>query len=680
LLLGVAACGSPAKSPKSAAAPGARDAGGGDLLAANIDPTVDPGVDFFAYANGTWLARNPIPASESSWTIGHLVNEELYAIKRKLSEDCAAAGAAKGSDQQKIGDFWATAMDEDKANALGAGPLKERLAKIDAVASPADAVKVAAELQRDGVEVFWSSAVDQDAKQSDLISVMLGQGGLGLPERDYYFNTEAGVAKVRADYPHHVARMLELLGQDHAAAEAAGQAVLEFETALAKASRTLEALRDPYANYNKMAVADLHGKTTPHVDWRPILDGYGLKEARDVIVGQPEFFAALDSLLQSTPVPVLRDYLRYHLVTEYAPFLSADLDRENFAFYGTELRGAKEQRPRWKRALDAQERAIGMIVGRIYVKDHFPPKSKQRYSEMVEAMRATYREHILALPWMSATTKQKALEKLDTMTKKVGYPDKWKDMSALTIDRSSYARNMMAAAQWRFDDAVHKFGKPVDRTEWYMTPQTWNAYYNPSNNEIVLPAAIFIIPGMDDADADDALMYGYVAASTIGHEMTHGFDDQGRQFDSKGNLADWWTKEDAEQFKALAERMVKQFDAYEPIPGLHINGEASLGENIADLGGVVLGLDSFKKTDQYKQGRKIADLTPLQRYFLGYALSWLGHQREEALRAQLLSDVHSPPKWRVNGPFADVPEFYEAFGVKAGQPMRMDESGRVRIW
>ncbi len=653
---------------------------GPDMLAANLDPSVSPRVDFFNYACGGWIQRNPIPPSEASWTIGHLVNEQLYAIKRTLNETAAQADAPAGSDQRKIGDFWAVAMDSERAEALGAGPLRELLAKIDAIRSADDAVRVAAELQRNGVGVFWSFGVGQDEKQSDLIAVQIHQGGLGLPERDYYFNSEEGVAKARAEYPSHVGRMLKLLGQPEAAAMEAGAAVMRLETAMATASRTLEARRDPYANYNKMSVDELQTKQTPHLQWRAQLDGYGLAAADSVIVGQPEYLAALDGLLQQTPVSDLQQYLRFHLVSGYASYLSPALDQEHFAFYGKTLQGSKELRPRWKRVLDAQERAMGMVVGKVFVQDYFPEKTKRRYDQMVEAIRTTYRDHIEALPWMSAATKAKAQEKLAKMSKKVGFPDHWKDYSTLVVDRGSYAGNMLRAAQWEFDDSVRKFGKPVDRTEWEMTPQTYNAYYNPSNNEIVLPAGIFMIPGLKDDDADDALVYGYAAASTIGHEITHGFDDQGRQYDVNGNLNDWWTEEDAKQFEQRAEVMAQQFDGYEPIAGLHINGHATLGENIADLGGVVLGLDAFKKTEQYQKGEKIEGLTPLQRYFLGYALGWLGHTRPERLRQQLLSDVHSPAIWRVNGPFADVPEFYEAFGVKEGDPMWRAEAVRVRIW
>ena len=348
--------------------------------------------------------------------------------------------------------------------------------------------------------------------------------------------------------------------------------------------------------------------------------------------------------------------------------------------YGEVLSGQKEQRERWKRVLDNEGKAMGMVLGKIFVQEYFPEAAKKRYVALVEAIREAYSERIDRLDWMSPETKAKAQQKLAAVMPKVGYPDKWKDYSALVIGQDSYAHNMMNAARWRFNDAVSKFGKPVDRTEWGMTPQTYNAYYNPSNNEIVLPAAIFTVPGVPDAQVDDAVVYGYAAAGTIGHEITHGFDDEGRQYDAAGNLTDWWTAEDAKKFKAHAEVMVQEFNAYEPLPGLHINGKASLGENIADYGGLLLGLDAFKKTEQYKQGEKIGGLTPLQRYFLGYALGWMSHQREERLRSRLLADVHAPAKWRVLGPLSNIPEFYEAFGIKQGDPMWRPEADRVRIW
>jgi len=651
-----------------------------DVVAGNIDTSIDPGVDFFAYANGAWLKSHPIPAEESAWGIGQVVQDELYAKLRTISEAAAAKkDAAPGSDEQKVGDFWTTAMDQPLADRLGLTPLKTELARIDAVHDVNSALDEAFALQPLGVDVFFDFAVAQDEKQSDAMAVHLAQGGLGLPERDYYFNTEQGVAKARTAYVEHLHRMFRLMGADDAAAQASAKRVMAFETALAKVSRPLADLRDPEKNYNKMAPAALTAKYTPAIAWNTRLAGWKLN-APTVIVGQPEFFSGLQALLAKTPVPVLRDYLRVHLADAYASTLSQDFDNEHFDFYGRTLSGQAEQKPRWKRVLRAENDALGMILGRIYVKDYFSEASKQRYNAMVEAVRTAYGERIDKLDWMSAATKTKAHEKLAAITKKVGYPDKWKDYSALTIGRESFAQNVMNAQRWTFNDMVSKYGKPVDRDEWEMTPQTYNAYYNPSNNEIVLPAAQFMIPGFADSEIDDAVVYGYVAASTIGHEITHGFDDQGRQFDAKGNLKDWWTKQDAERFQKRADVMVKQFNTYEPLPGLHINGEASLGENIADFGGIMIGLDAFKKTEQYQKGEKIAGYTPMQRFFLGYALGWLSQQREARLRTSLLADVHAPAKWRVNGPLSNVPEFYEAFGVKEGQPMWRPENQRVKIW
>jgi len=651
-----------------------------DVVATHIDTSINPGDDFFSYANGAWLKANPIPSQESSWGIAQVVRDDLYDKLRKISEASAAQKHAPvGSDEQKVGDFWTIGMDQALANRLGLAPLKDELARVDAVHDVNSALDAAFAMQPLGVDVFFDAGVMQDEKQSDVMAVHLVQGGLGLPERDYYFNTEEGVAKARTAYVEHLHRMFKLLGVDDATAKTSAEQVMAFETALAKVSRPLADLRDPEKNYNKMSPEQLTGKYTPAIAWSTRLENWKLKTPT-VIVGQPEFFGGLQSLLSKTPAPVLRDYLRVHLVDAYADYLSDDFEKEHFDFYRRVLSGQAEQKPRWKQVLGAENQALGMILGRIYVKDYFPESNKQRYNAMVEAVRSAYSERIDQLDWMSAATKAKAHAKLVAITKKVGYPDKWKDYSALSIGRDSYAQNMMNAHRWAFNDMVSKFGKPVDRTEWEMTPQTYNAYYNPSNNEIVLPAAQFLIPGYADNEIDDAVVYGYVAASTIGHEITHGFDDEGRQFDATGNLVDWWTKQDASRFKQRADVMVKQFNAYEPLPGLHINGEASLGENIADFGGIMIGLDAFKKTEQYRKGEKIAGYTPMQRFFLGYALGWLSQQREANLRTGLLSDVHAPAKWRVNGPLANVPEFYEAFGVKQGQPMWRPENQRVKIW
>jgi putative endopeptidase len=651
-----------------------------DVVAANIDTSIDPGDDFFSYANGTWLKANPIPASESNWGIGKLVDEDLYTKLRAISERAAAnTSAVPGSDERKVGDFWDMAMDQTRADALGIKPIEAQLAHIDAIKDRAGVLDLAFALQRENLDPFFSFGIAQDEKASDVMAVYLAQGGLGLPDRDYYFGTEAGTVKARAAYVLHLGNVLKLLGADTASAVSRAQAIMAFETSLAKVSRPLAQLRDPQKNYNKMSPSRLTRQYTPSIAWSARMKVWKLAPGY-LIVGQPEFFAGLESALSSATLPTLRDYLRIRLIDAYAPYLSTAFDTEHFDFYGRVLSGQKEQRPRWKRALDAQNEALGMVLGRIFVKEYFPESTKQRYSNLVEAIRTAYSERIDRLDWMSAATKAKAHEKLAKVKKKVGYPDKWKDYSALLVARNSYAENARNAHIWAFNDALSKFGKPVDRSEWDITPQTYNAYYNISNNEIVLPAAIFAIPGFKDSDVDDAVVYGYAAASTIGHELTHGFDDEGRQFDADGNLVDWWTAQDAARFKQRAEVMVRQFDAYEPLPGIHINGEATLGENIADFGGLVIGLDAFRKSAQYRAGLKIAGLTPEQRYFLGYALGWLYEDRSERLRKELLSDVHSPPKWRVNGPLSNIPAFYDAFKVKPGQPMYRPAADRVRIW
>jgi putative endopeptidase len=663
---GAVAASAPAHAPK-------------DFLASHLDTSVDPGVDFFQYANGGWLKAHPIPNSESSWGIGNEVDDELYARLRSISESAAKASGAPSSDQQKIGDFWATAMDTAKADALGVHPIDAELARIDAIRTRQDVLDTVFAFKPIGVGSLFHVGVSQDSKDSATMAVQVYQGGLGLPERDFYFNPEPGVAKLRTAYVAHMAHSFELLGRKPDDAKAAADRVMAFETALAKASRKLADLRDPEKNYNKMSPAELTAKYTPVIDWTARLAAWGLHPSY-VIVGQPEFFAAEDALLRDTPVPVLQDYLRYHLVDAFSPYLSSAFDAEHFDFHGRAMSGQQEQRPRWKRALDEENDAMGMVLGRIFVGEYFPAASKQRYATMVEAIRDTYRARIERLDWMGADTKAKALAKLAAITPKVGYPDHWKDYSALVVGRDSYAANVMNAQRWQFNDNLSKFGKPVDRTEWDMTPQTYNAYYNPSNNEIVLPAAIFMVPGVPDAQVDDAVAYGYAAASTIGHEITHGFDDEGRQFDAQGNLSGWWTAQDTERFNAAAKKMADQFDAYEPIKGLHINGKASLGENIADYGGLLLGLEAFQKTAQFKQGKSIGGLTPTQRYFLGYALGWMSQQREQKLRQRLLSDVHAPAKWRVLGPMSNIPEFYRAFHVKPGQPRWRAPQDRVRIW
>jgi putative endopeptidase len=648
-----------------------------DPVYQNLDRSVKPGDNFFNYANGGWIKKNPIPAAYSSWGIGNVVSEDLRDRLKKINEDAEKANAPKGNNTQKIGDFYYSGMDTVTIEKLGINAIKTPLGRIEQIKTKQDVLDVAAYLTTIGARNFIGTGIAQDAKNSVKMILQFRQAGLGLPNRDYYFKTDARTTKIRNDYAQqHVPTMLKLSGLNDAAA---ANAVFSIEKALADSSRTLVALRDQYKNYNKMPVAGLN-QLTPDINWTNLLPKMGLNAVDSVIVGQPEFYHNLDKALTTFSVADWKAYLRWKLISSYASVLSKDFENENFRFSGTVLSGRKEQLPRWKRVLDNEGGLMGELLGQLFVKEYFPATSKKRYEDMVEAIRVSYREHIAKLDWMSPVTKQKALLKLNAIHPKVGYPDQWKDFSTLQISKTSYAQNVMNGRNWQYLENVHKLGKPVNHAEWNMTPQTYNANYSPSNNEITLPAAQFMVPGIKDADVDDAVAYGYVAASTIGHEITHGFDDQGRQYDAKGNLKAWWTPQDSVKFTQRAQKLVEQFNGYKVLDSLHVNGKATLGENIADLGGIVLGLDAFKKTAQYKAGKTINGLTPVQRFFLGYSLGWLGHTRDEALANQILTDVHSPGYLRVNAPFSDVDEFYTAFGIKKGDAMWIDPDKRVKIW
>lgn len=650
-----------------------------DVIQSDMDTTVKPGDDFFKYANGGWLKKNPIPAAYSSWGIGNVVEEELRDRLKKINENALTANAPKGTPMQKIGDFYFSGMDTVSIEKQGLTPLLPEIDKIDAIKDLKSLVDEFAHLATIGVDQPIAAYVGQDAKNSNKTLLQLSQGGIGLPNRDYYFNTDAHSVEIRNDYQQkHLPMVFKLSGATAESAAAKTKKTYELEKFIADSSRKLEDLRDPYHNYNKMPLAGL-SKLTPLIDWKNVFAKMDFKNADTVIVGQPEYYRALNKALTTYTIEEWKTYLKKNLLSAYSSNLSKPFVNENFRFYGTVLSGQKEQLPRWKRVIDAENGLMGEVLGQIFVKDYFPEKTKERYVKLVEAMRATFKEHIEKLTWMSPQTKQKAYDKLAKVNPKVGYPDKWKDFSTLTIHRGPYVLNTMRASTFWHRYNANKLGKPVDRTEWGITPQTYNAYYNPSNNEIVLPAAQFMVPGKKDEDIDDAVVYGYAAASTIGHEMTHGFDDEGRKFDDKGNLKEWWLPADSVKFSQRAQMLINQFNGYS-IYGLHVNGKATQGENIADLGGIVIGLDAFKKTEQYKEGKSINGFTPTQRFFLGYALGWLGQERKELLSSQILTNEHSPGFMRVNGPFTDVPEFYEAFHIKKGDKMWLDPDKRVTIW
>jgi len=650
-----------------------------NYLSQFVDSSTSPRKDIFQFAVGKWLKDHPIPTSERSWGIGKVVQDETYRRLVDISEGAAKAENSPGTNAQKIGDFWAAAMDSTAQDKAGMSELQPEFAKITDAKDLQDLLAEVAHLHYIGAAPMFSMFIFQDEKHSDRNVLHLHQGGLGLPSRDYYFDTDERSKKIRSEYGPHVTRMFELLGDDATRAKAEAATVMAIETELAKASRKLAALRDPESNYHAMTFEGV-AKLVPTIHWKDFLAAGHMTSLDTVIVGQPEFFQQLERSLKSRSLDEWKTYCRWHLATAYAEQAGGNYDAEHFHFFGTVMNGTAEQRARWKRMLDQEEGYLGDALGQLYVQRYFSPRAKARYEKLTDDVFDAFRARIRNLDWMSPPTKARALKKLDAVTKKVGYPEKWKDYANYQVRRDSFLGNAIRGNEWQSDYFIAKLHKPVDRTEWDMTPQTYNAYYNPSNNEIVLPAAAFILPGIPDSLVDDALVYGYAAGSTIGHEITHGFDDEGRQFDEKGNLKSWWTPADEKEFKQRAKRIVAQYNAYVVVDTLHVNGEATQGENIADLGGIQLGWDAFTKTDEYKQGKTLGGYTPAQRYFIGWALSWMNQIRPENLAMRLKTDVHAPSFLRVIGPVTNMPEFYGAFGVKPGDPMFRADDVRVKIW
>ena len=644
-----------------------------------IDRTVSPRDDFFHYAVGKWLREHPIPKSERSWGVADVIQEETYQRLLGISKAAASANVAAGSNQQKIGDFWYAAMDTVTIARQGFAWLDSEFARIAAVTDLPSLATEVARLQYMGVGALYGNYIVQDEKNSDRYAVHLGQGGLGLPDRDYYVDTDERAAMLRREYVAHIGRVLNLLGDPSVAATAHAKTIMAMETELARASRKLEDLRDPIKNYNAMSL-DSIGKLTPSIRWREHLADGKVTGVDTVVVGQPEFFQQVERSLHAHSIDDWKTYLRWQLANAYASEAGGRFDAEHFHFFGTILNGQLEQRPRWKRMLDEEEAYLGDALGALYVAQYFSPRTKQRYEKLTDEIFAAFGDRIRNLTWMSQPTKDRALMKLGAVTKKVGYPTKWKDYSSYAVDRRSFLGNAVRGNIWRSEYTIAKLHRPVDRTEWDMTPQTYNAYYNASNNEIVLPAAVFILPGIADSLVDDAIVYAYAGGTTIGHEITHGFDDEGRQFDEKGNLQTWWTPADEQEFNQRAQRIIQQYNGYVAIGTLQVNGAATQGENIADLGGINLGWDAFRKTDQYKRGAKIGGLTPAQRYFIGWSLGWMNEIRPENLAVRVKTDVHAPSPLRVIGPVSNMVPFYEAYGVKPGDRMYRADSVRVQIW
>jgi putative endopeptidase len=648
----------------------------------NRDPSVKPQDDFFMFANGGWIKRTQIPPEYSRWgSFNELIetnNDALHDIAGKAENTHVDPRLAP--ETQKVGDYYASGMDEKTIEAVRIGPLEDEFKKIESIKNRSELLKEIAHLHSIGVDALFEFASGQDAKDSTHEIAQAVQGGLGLPDRDYYTKTDAASKKLRDQYVEHVAKMLTLAGEPAGTAADHAKKILALETKLAEASRTQVQLRDPQKNYNKMPLRQLQD-LTPDWNWSDYFKSIDLLEPGDVNVHQPEFFKTADQVFEDTPLDDWKAYLRWHLINAAAQELSKDFVDEDFNFKDRTLRGTEKIKPRWKRVIASTDEAIGQALGKLYVAFYFPPEAKARALELVNNLKEALADRIKTLDWMDEPTKREALKKLAAMRVKIGYPDKWLDYSLLPIDRGPFVLNAMRAAKFETTRELNKIGKPVDPTDWGMTPPTVNAYYNPNMNEIVFPAGI-LQPPFFYANADDAVNYGGIGA-VIGHEMTHGFDDQGRQFDAAGNLRDWWTPQSAAKFKERSQAIVRQFNEYEPLPGLHVNGELTQGENIADLGGVKLAYAALQKAlDKNPQERekKIDGLTPEQRFFLSFATIWKSKQRDEDLKLHLNTDPHSPARYRVDGPFSNLPEFQKAFNIPDGSPMVQSADKRVKIW
>ncbi len=643
---------------------------------ANLDTSVKPCQDFYHFANGGWLKAHTLPPDKAMLgSFTEVMDRNREILKKILDETSAKRTWPKGSVQQKVGDFFASGMDEKAIEKRGLSPMKPIFATIDGLKDTKELPTVLAKLHNEGIPGGFGFYVGPDDKDSTRNLGAFHQGGLGLPDRDYYLNNDARTKNIRAKYVAHVAKMFELAGDPAGLAEARARVVLDLETKMAKAAWTRVALRDPQKTYNKMSLAKL-GQEAPGFDWTLYFKDRGV-HLQDLNVGQPSYATAFAKLATTTPAIEWRTYLRWHALHDAASILPKAFGAENFAFYGKVLSGTPEQETRWKRVEGLEDGVLGEALGQLYVKVAFPPESKQRMLQLVANLRAALHDRILALDWMSEATKQQAIHKLDAFTVKIGYPDKWKTYP-FDVKRDDYFGNVLRASIYHVHHNLSKLGKPVDRTEWGMTPPTVNAYYNPSMNEIVFPAGI-LQPPFFDPKADDAVNYGAIGW-VIGHEMTHGFDDQGRQFDAQGNLKNWWTDADIKAYQARTDLMVKQFDAYEPLKGQHVNGRLTLGENIADLGGMKIAYAAFMKSLNGKEPAKIDGFTAEQRFFLGAATIWRTLIRDAAASVRLKVDPHSPAMFRVNGPMSDLPEFYKAWGCPSGCPMRRPKAERPAIW
>ena len=646
----------------------------------NMDTTIKPGDDFYTYTNGKWLKNNPIPADKNSRSsFDELVEKNRHDIREIIEEAAATRDVQAGSNTEKIGTFYNSGMDTVAIEKQGITPLKMFFEKIETIKNIADVQSVGAFFQTYQISPFFFMFSNQDSKNSTSVIAQCYQAGIGLPERDYYFNNDESTKKIRKKYLIHLTKMFELLKDNSIVAGKNAETIMKMETQLAKASFTNIENQDPRKTYNKVTIEGLN-KLAPDINWKPYFTRVGYPTLSEVNIYQPGFMIELSNMMKSVPVEDWKTFLRWQLINSTAGYLNKDIADQNFDFYSRTLSGQEKMEPRWKLILDVTSNSLGESIGQLYVKKYFPPVAKQKMVDLVVNLKKSLRQRIENLSWMGPQTKLEALAKLDKMGVKVGYPDKWRDYSGLAISSQSYVLNVLNSQAFEFRYSMDKVGKPVDPTEWGMTPQTVNAYYNPNRNEIVFPAGI-LQPPFFNMDADDAINYGAIGM-VIGHEMTHGFDNMGRQFDKDGNLRDWWTKDDSKSFDALAAMLIDQYNKYEVLDSTFVNGKHTLGENIADLGGATVAYNAYKLSLVGKDAPKPIDgFTNFQRFFLSYAQIWRNNMREEELRKRVKTDEHSPAKVRINGVVYNMPEFYAAFPViKPGNKLFRTEEQRPVIW
>ena len=643
----------------------------------NLDTTAVQGADFYQYACGGWMKKHPLTNEYSRFGSFDMLAENNREQLKGLIVEIAAGQNAQGTIGQKIGDIYKLAMDSVKLNADGVTPIQADLEKIASVKDKSEIVPLMAELAHSGVFPYFSFYVGADIMDSKSNLFQLYQGGISLGEKEYYLDNDDVTVNIRNKYKEHIVKMFQLAGFDEAAAKKKMEAVMDIETRIAKASFSAVEQRNPAANYHKMSLDELK-KEIPGIDWDAFLNGIGVKGVTELSVSQVDPIKEVEKIINSLPVENQIAYMQWSLIDRAAGYLSDDLVAQNFDFYGKTLSGKQTNQPRWKRAVSTVNGVLGEAVGQMYVEKYFPAAAKERMVQLVKNLQTALGERIRNLEWMGDSTKIKAIEKLNSFYVKVGYPDKWRDYTGLNIEKDSYWANVKRATEFELDYILSKAGKPVDRDEWGMTPQTVNAYYNPTTNEICFPAGILQYPFFD-MNADDAFNYGAIGV-VIGHEMTHGFDDQGRQFDKDGNLKDWWTAEDAKRFEERAQVMVNFFDSIQVLPGLNANGSLTLGENIADHGGLQVSFQAFKNATKDAPLLVKDGFTPEQRFFLSYAGVWAGNIRDEQIRLQTKSDPHSLGRWRVNGALPQIGAWYDAFGIKEGDPMYLAPEKRVSIW